>query len=148
MIFALIAILGGASIVFARIFNAQLAGHIGLIEGSFFNYLTGLIGSLVLGFSTGEIFKVSQTLTSADVPLWAYGGGLIGLTVVLMSNAITPKMSNLYMTLFIFLGQVGSGLLIDWCLDGSWSLGKLLGGALVLSGLCFNLYLDQKPARL
>lgn len=144
MIFVLIAIFGGAAIVFSRIFNAQLAAAVGLVEGSFYNYLTGLIGSLMLGFFTGEIWQAAQTVGLNEVPLWAYTGGLIGLIVVLMSSALTPKMSNLYLTLFIFLGQIGSGLIIDFFLEGVLSPGKLLGGLLVLSGLSYNLYLDQK----
>lgn len=142
MIYLVIAIFSGATIVIARIFNAQLASHIGLLEGSFYNFMTGLLGSLLLAFSTGEILRAGHTLTSGAVPLWAYLGGVLGLGVVLLSNALTPKLSNLYMTLFIFLGQLVSGFFIDWMLQGSISNGKLLGGFLVLMGLCYNLYLD------
>lgn len=144
MLYIIVAALGGATIVLSRIFSARLGTEIGLVESSFFNYFFGLTGSILLGLSSGEIFKLSTGLFSGSIPAWAYIGGLIGLCVVLLSNALTPKMSNLYMTLFVFLGQLASGLVIDLISMGQLPTGKIVGGLLVLSGLCYNLYLDQK----
>lgn len=146
MLFIVVAALGGASIVIARIFNARLGTEIGLIESSFFNYFFGLLGSIILGLSSGEIFNLATGISQGNIPLWAYLGGLIGLCVVLLSNALTPKMSNLYMTLFVFLGQLGTGLALDFMSTQTLSLGKMVGGLLVLTGLCYNLYLDQKTS--
>lgn len=146
MLYIIVALLGGSSIVISRIFSARLGAEIGLVESSFFNYFFGLTGSILLGLSTGEIFQIASGISTGSIPLWAYLGGLIGLCVVLLSNALTPKMSNLYMTLFVFLGQLGSGLVIDFMRLGQLPIGKIIGGLLVLSGLCYNLYLDQKTS--
>lgn len=144
MLYIIVAALGGATIVISRIFSARLGSEIGLVESSFYNYFFGLTGSVLLGLSSGEIFKISAGLSAGSIPAWAYIGGLIGLCVVLLSNALTPKMSNLYMTLFVFLGQLASGLVIDFITLGQLPMGKIIGGLLVLTGLCYNLYLDQK----
>lgn len=146
MLYIIVALLGGSSIVISRIFSARLGAEIGLVESSFFNYFFGLTGSILLGLSTGEIFQIASGISTGSIPLWAYLGGLIGLCVVLLSNALTPKMSNLYMTLFVFLGQLGSGLVLDFMRLGQLPIGKIIGGLLVLSGLCYNLYLDQKTS--
>lgn len=146
MLYIIVAALGGATIVLSRIFSARLGSEIGLVESSFFNYFFGLTGSILLGLSSGEIFKISAGMSTGSIPGWAYMGGLIGLCVVLLSNALTPKMSNLYMTLFVFLGQLASGLVIDLVNLGQLPVSKIVGGLLVLAGLCYNLYLDQKSS--
>ncbi|MDR4190907.1 EamA-like transporter family protein, partial [Bacillus pseudomycoides] len=45
MLYICIAILAGISIVVARIINANLAAEIGIFQGTFVNYITGLFFS-------------------------------------------------------------------------------------------------------
>ncbi len=49
-IYFFISILAGVSIVVARIINSNLAEKIGIFQGTFFNYITGLLFSFILPY--------------------------------------------------------------------------------------------------
>ncbi|MED1093106.1 DMT family transporter [Bacillus paramycoides] len=142
MLYICIAILVGVSIVVARIINANLATKIGIWEGTFFNYITGLFFSaLFLIFSTDSLYISSHTLQS--IPFAVYLGGLVGVIVIVLSNYINPKISAFYLTLLIFIGQLFMGTVIDFLLSNELSIGKIVGGILVLLGLTYNLLVDR-----
>ncbi|ABR47590.1 protein of unknown function DUF606 [Alkaliphilus metalliredigens QYMF] len=138
----LLSILAGVSLVFARMVNASLAKEVGLLTGTFYNYVVGLFVSLLfLVFS-----KESSTpfhLSFNIVPLWAYLGGVLGVVVVTVSSYLSPKISAFYLTLLIFIGQLFTGIIIDFFTLNELSIGKVFGGILVLVGLSYNLVLDQ-----
>ncbi|KFN02543.1 DMT family transporter [Bacillus clarus] len=142
MLYICIAILVGVSIVVARIINANLATKIGIWEGTFYNYITGLFFStLFLIFSTDSLYISSYTLQS--IPFAVYLGGLVGVIVIALSNYITPKISAFYLTLLIFIGQLFMGTVIDFFMSNELSPGKIIGGVLVLLGLTYNLLIDR-----
>lgn len=142
MINVLLAVLAGASIVVARIINANLANRIGLFQGTFFNYIVGLaLSFLFLLISKESMFLSSSQLSS--IPSIAYLGGIVGVMVVGMSSFINHKISAFYLTLIIFIGQLFSGIIIDYYTLGTLSLGKIIGGTLVVLGLLYNLNVDS-----
>ncbi|USK31640.1 DMT family transporter [Bacillus sp. F19] len=143
MVYLIISILAGVSIVIARIINSNLADKIGLLEGTLINFATGLMLSLVFLFFSSEAVSFSS-LTLSEVPSWAYLGGAAGVIVIFLSSYLTPKVSAFYLTLFIFIGQLFTGIVIDYFTLGELSQGKILGGLLVLFGLVFNLRIDRK----
>lgn len=143
MIYALSAIGAGVSIVISRIINSNLADKIGVFQGTFFNYATGLLFSGMFLFLSTETFNISSQIL-ITVPFWAYLGGLVGVVVVAMSNIVTPKVSTFYLTLIIFIGQLLAGIIIDYYTLSLISKGKIIGGLLVLSGLTYNLAIDKK----
>lgn len=145
LLYFFIAILAGVSIVVARIINANLAEAIGLSQSTFYNYLTGFLFSLVVLLASHERVNF-LSIDWQRVPYWAYLGGVVSILVVVLSSYITPKISVFYQTLFVFIGQLFIGLLADFFLSNQLSLGKLLGGLLVLGGLSFNLVVDQKSS--
>jgi len=143
MIIAIIvAIAAGASIVIARNINSILAEKKGLLTSTFYNYLTGFSLSVVFLLFSSESIKQTYSLLGT-VPIWAYFGGLLGVAVVAISNLVTPKISAFYMSLIIFVGQLFTGIIIDYFALGLISMGKGIGGLLVAAGLIFNLYLDR-----
>ncbi|MDA2758901.1 DMT family transporter [Bacillus cereus group sp. Bc005] len=142
MLYVMIAILAGVSIVVARIINANLAAKIGNWEGTFFNYITGLFFSILfLIFSSDSMYIPMHTLQS--IPIAVYLGGLVGVIVISLSNYITPKISAFYLTLLIFIGQLFAGTIIDFFLTNELSTGKIIGGVFVLIGLTYNLLVDR-----
>lgn len=143
MIYLIISILAGVSIVIARIINSNLADKIGLLEGTLINFAAGLMLSLVFLLFSSEAVSFS-TLDFTQVPSWAYLGGAAGVIVIFLSSYLTPKVSAFYLTLFIFIGQLFTGIVIDYFTLGELSQGKILGGLLVLFGLVFNLRIDRK----
>jgi bacterial/archaeal transporter family-2 protein len=143
----LVAIIAGASIVAARNINSILAEKNGLLAGTFFNYLTGLSLSFIFLLISND--RISLSVSSySTVPIWAYLGGLLGVLIVAVSNLVTPKISAFYLTLIIFIGQLFTGIAIDYFALDLVSLGKILGGLLVLAGLTYNLIIDKKAVML
>ena len=142
MFYIFISILAGVCIVVSRIINSNLAKKIGIFQSTFFNYVVGLLfSSIFLVFSTEatSIFSISPKA----VHLTAYLGGLLGVLVVVLSNYITPRISAFYLTLFIFIGQLFVGIAIDYFSLNILSIGKVVGGILVLAGLAYNLIIDK-----
>lgn len=143
MIYFIFPAIAGISIVIARILNSNLAKIIGIFPGTFFNFLTGLIfSSLLLLFSGQRFFENTSSLN--QIPVWVYFGGILGLFIVSLSNYITPKISAFYLTILMFIGQLFTGIIIDFISMGSLSIGKIAGGLFVLFGLSYNLYSDKK----
>lgn len=139
----IVAIAAGASIVISRNINSILAEKKGLLTSTFFNYLTGVSLSIIFLLISSESIKQSYSLLGT-VPLWAYLGGLLGVAVVAISNLVTPKISAFYMSLIIFVGQLFTGIIIDYFALGLISAGKIIGGLLVVAGLIYNLNIDNK----
>ncbi|WP_294394700.1 DMT family transporter [uncultured Clostridium sp.] len=143
MIYILLSILTGVIIVVSRILNTRLSHEIGLIESSYFNYLTGAVTSIVLFLIMDEHFNF---FSLKDVPLYGYLGGVLGVIIVILNSVVSPKLSAFYVTLLIFVGQLFTGVLIDWLIAGTLPLTKILGGIIVVIGLSFNLLVDAKDA--
>lgn len=143
MIYILLSILTGVIIVVSRILNTRLSHEIGLIESSYFNYLTGAVTSIVLFLIMDEHFNF---VSLKDVPLYGYLGGVLGVIIVILNSVVSPKLSAFYVTLLIFVGQLFTGVLIDWLIAGTLPLTKILGGIIVVIGLSFNLLVDAKDA--
>lgn len=146
MLYILIAILSGVTIVISRIVNANLADKMGLFQSTFYNFLTGLLFSSLILFFANENFDL-QAITSTSVPLYAYIGGIIGIFSISLSNYVAPKISAFYMTLLIFIGQIGIGIFIDYLVSNEVSIGKIIGGILVAIGLSYNLSIDKKSSQ-
>lgn len=140
------AILAGISIVVARIINANLANRIGLFQGTVFNYLTGVLFSLIFLLFSKEMLSLGN-IDWKSIPIWAYLGGIVSVAVVVLSSYVTPKISVFYQTLFVFIGQLFVGIIVDFVVLNQLSIGKVIGGILVLVGLTLNLVLDTKSLK-
>ncbi|OOM81989.1 hypothetical protein CLPUN_06530 [Clostridium puniceum] len=145
MFFILISIASGAIVVISRILNTRLSEKVGLLESSFFNYLTGLLSALILFFIIKDKVKINEFYT---IPFWAYLGGALGIIIVILSSVVTPKMSSFYITLIIFIGQLFTGIIIDCITQKTIPFPKIIGGLLVIIGLGYNLHVDSQTEAL
>lgn len=143
LLYLIISIMAGVTVVIGRIINSRLAEKIGTIPGTLINYLVGLCFSLIFLLVSSESLTIT-TITSTGIPVWAYFGGAVGVAVVLLCNYITPRISTFYSTLLMFVGQLFVGILLDYIILKDLSIGKLIGGILVLAGLIYNLRVDKK----
>lgn len=140
MFFILISIASGAIVVISRILNTKLSEKVGLIQSSFFNYFTGLLSAIILF----GIFKDKVNLNQFhNIPFYAYLGGILGVIVVILSSVVTTKMSSFYITLIIFIGQLFTGIIIDYITLEAIPFYKVIGGLLVIIGLAYNLHVDS-----
>jgi len=136
----------GFSIVMSRTLNAKLADLTSMRVSTFYNYLVGLIVSVVvfLLLGRGEVVFAEFAIS----PSWyIYLGGALGVCVVFLSNFVVVKISAFYLTLLIFIGQIFSGVLIDIFISQEISMRNVVGGVLVAMGLSVNLILDYKRAK-
>ncbi|WP_330587736.1 DMT family transporter [Anaerocolumna sedimenticola] len=145
IIYLLLSFLAGVSIVLGRIINAQLAEKIGTKQSTFINYITGLSLSIIV-YLISKDKPIFSSVTRNIVPFWAYLGGLAGVVIIMASNYVTPRLSAFYITLLIFIGQLFTGILIDYFILKEISIGKCIGGFLVFIGLTYNLWIDKKAS--
>lgn len=141
MIYSLLALISGATVATSILLNARLAAVKGLYKGVFVNYMMGVLISVPLaivinGFKL-PVFDFDLTL------LVALSGGAIGYVVVMLNSHITPKIGILYVTILLFVGQLGTGIVIDAIREGSVSVGKTAGGLLIIAGLAYLLILEK-----
>lgn len=142
MIYILFAILCGVTNVLSRSVNFVLSEKIGMYQSTLFNYIFGLSGSFLLLLISGETFKLFIS-SSYSAPWFVYAGGLLGVIVVTMLSFLSSKVSSFYLTLLLFVGQLFTGIIIDALSTGKISFYQLVGGALVVLGLTYNLYIDN-----
>ena len=143
MVIAIFAVLfSGLTIVLARTANARLAQRKGIPFSSLMNYITGLCGSLLVFFLMGSTMLAA--FPAQGVPITMYLGGAMGLLSVFSLNLITEKLPAVQLTLLLFIGQLFSGILLDYFLTDMFSPGKFIGGLLVLLGLFVNIQADKK----
>jgi uncharacterized membrane protein YdcZ (DUF606 family) len=127
------------------VINSKLAEKIGIFQGSLVNYTVGLLFStLVLIFNYKHINMAVELFI--DIPFWVYLGGFIGVIVLSINNIVIPKIPTIYSTLLLFIGQLSMGMLIDFVIGNTISMGKIAGGLLILSGMLYNFYVDKKAS--
>ena len=137
------AITCGITVVISRTTNAKLSNSITNTASTFYNYLTGFIVCLLVLFVVNETAP-NWILPSSLSGYLMYFGGIVGVFSILLSNYVTPKISAFQLTIILFISQIFTGILIDWLRYNTLSVGKIIGGILVLVGLIYNTYIDLK----
>lgn len=146
MFYILVAILSGITNVISRSVNFVLSEGIGVYQSTFFNYIFGLAGSFILLTISGEAFKLF-TASSYSAPWIVYTGGLVGVAVVSLQVFLSSKVSSFYLTLLLFVGQLFTGIIIDYFSTVKISIYQVIGGILVVVGLGYNLYIDKSKEK-
>jgi len=134
--------IAGVCIVTSRTFNAKLTEATSAGISTFFNYIVGLLVCIVVFLLIGDSERAA--FSWAAFPVYMYLGGILGVSVVFMFNILVVKISAFYMTLFVFVGQVFSGIIVDAWLDGQFSSRIFVGGIFVALGMCWNLIQDRR----
>ncbi|HKL41605.1 MAG TPA: DMT family transporter [Clostridia bacterium] len=135
----LFAFSAGALTLISMITNSKLASYVGTRQSTLVNFTAGLIVSIFLYLMFQE-----TTFKLVSLPIWAYFGGLMGIFIVIISNIVIPKIPTVYTTLLIFIGQLLTGVLIDFIQYRELSLYKFIGVLLITAGLYFNFIIDKK----
>lgn len=142
MIYILLAILSGFSVVISRILNAKLSLKIGLYQSTLFNYITGFALSVtLLAVMSGNIGF------NPGVPSYAFFGGIIGVLVVVLQSYVTHRVSNYDITLLTFIGQLSTGVIIDLFLGNTIPTTKMIGGVIIFVGLLYNIWVDGQDRK-
>ena len=111
--------------------NSSLAQRVGVFWGTVVNYAVGLAGAAILVLVLGW----GQLPPWSAIPWWAWTGGLLGVAIVAGSNTVLPRIPVVLAAFLLFLGQLGTGLIIDALRTGTVAPLRLVGAALVVTGL-------------
>ncbi|MBU5425052.1 DMT family transporter [Tissierella pigra] len=141
MIYIILAIAGGFLTILSMVVNASLAKRIGVFQGAFINYIGGLIIILLITMGLREYLHMEALV---NIPFYAFLGGALGVVIVASSNVIIPKIPTIYSTLLIFIGQIFTGVIIDYLRLSHVSKGKIIGGLIVVLGILYNSNVDKK----
>lgn len=141
MIYLLLAVIGGFLTILSMVINASLAKKVGVFQGTFINYIVGLIIIIIITLGLQQHLYV-EDLT--NIPFYAFLGGVVGVSIVASSNVIIPKIPTMYTTLLTFIGQIFAGIIIDYLRLSHISKGKIIGGLLIILGILYNSNIDRK----
>ena len=109
-------------------------------------YIVGLICSTLVLILLGSSVKVNAE-TFLKMPFYIFLGGAIGVSVVYFSNIIIPKIPVVYSTLLLFVGQVVTGIIIDFFVMSEISFSKLVGAIVIIIGILYNSKIDAKEVK-
>lgn len=142
MIYIVLAIICGGLTIVSIIINANLGQKLGVFQGGFVNYVMGLSVTLII-IALLRLTGNFQIDSFTGIPFYAYLGGFVGVMVVVASNIVIPKIPAVYSTVLIFIGQIFTGLFIDYIRIGNISIGKIVGGLIIIGGIMYNSYVDK-----
>lgn len=145
MAYIILAFLTGCAVILSLVINSKLAEKIGIFQGALINYTVGLLFSILVLIINYKYIDIAIELF-ANIPFWVYLGGFIGVIVLSINNIVIPKIPTIYSALLLFIGQLSMGMLIDFFIGNSISMGKIAGGLLILCGMLYNFYVDKKAS--
>lgn len=130
------AILVGCVTVFARMFNFEASKYVGKLDGNFANAGFGSIVSFII-----YLISVKGQLSFsgfASAPALGYLTGPIGAISCVLNSLSYAKMKVFHATIFLLIGQISAGILVDLIMYRSFPLGKLIGILIICVGIFFD----------
>ncbi|SCZ03230.1 DMT family transporter [Alkaliphilus peptidifermentans] len=112
LIAIILAVIMGGLFIIIKSLNMMLGNKIGIYGSNLVNHLTGIIGSSIIYF-TVTIIGFQKLSFYNNVPLYAFIGGIIGSTFVILSNYSFSKTTVVTSTILILCGQFISSIVID-----------------------------------
>lgn len=109
----ILAFASGVTIVLSRMITAHLGAYVGTLRSALANYAIGFGGALLLFLLRGAVIRTVQTPAS-PTRIVDFSGGLLGVMTVLLCIILVPKLPSYVLTLLIFLGQLSSGITLDF----------------------------------
>ena len=132
LVYVLVSLGSGITVVLSRMVNAHLSAHIGALQGSLVNHFVGLPFCLFLALA------IPETPVAGPVKPWIWCGGMLGVITVVICNVVVPKIPAYRMTLFSFCGQLFCGILLDLVNGNSVNRREFYAGLLVAAGIAVS----------
>lgn len=142
LVTVLIGLSAGVTVVLSRSVNGVLSEDVGPMQSTLYNYITGLLGSIVVLLLVGmnEPAIVYGTFPKG---VFVYLGGAMGVVTVLVLNIVVQKIPAFYLTLLQFIGMALGSIVIDAVLANGLDMGNLLGGIFCTAGMLVDLMADK-----
>lgn len=135
ILFMILALITGGSVILTMVLNTRLAHFVGLFKGTQVNYIVGTISMLIVVLIWQANLTDDIKVLSSINPIILLGGGLLGVCVVASINYVLPNIPTFHGTILIFLGQICTGLAIDYLISDLFSIQKFIGAIIVFTGL-------------
>lgn len=134
----LMAFLIGGIIIFQMMMNSILSCRLGKVNGIFYNFFTATILMGIFYIFNRTNFK--EGLEQAfNGQMWMFAGGFLGILILSMCNYAIPRMTAVYATLFIMVGQLVTGNIMEYIMTGNISMKKILGCIFILTGVVYDI---------
>jgi transporter family-2 protein len=135
----LLALGGGASVTIQQVLNGSLRTALGSPAwAGLISYAGGLITMIVAVIALGE--RVPSWKTMADVPWYAWSGGVFGAAFILLAILLLPSLGAATLFALVIAGQVLAAVTLDHF--GAFGLtphpigaARLAGVALLIAGV-------------
>ena len=139
-------LLGGTTLVLSRSINGQLTDRIGAMQATLYNFIMGLSTAVIVLLLLG---RREPAWTGMPLPrnILLYLGGCMGVVTVALQNVAVHKVSAVYMTLLIFVGQIFASIFVDTLMLGAVSQQSIAGGICIACGLALNIFLAQRKEK-
>ena len=132
MIFSIFcALTAGTTKVLSRSVNSRLSGKTGLLKSTFLNFVSGLLFSIILIL----YFHKPQLDSSRHFELWMLLGGVISVLIVFLLSYSLKTISSVNMTVLLFIGQMSTGLILDFAVNNDFALNTFTGIIVIGIGL-------------
>lgn len=138
------ALTAGALVIISISINGNLATRVGLVQSGITNYVVGLISSIIFYVVLYRSFGGLSLGKLGSAPFYFYLGGAVGSFIIILNNILINRISAVYVTVLVFLGQMVTGILIDYLKTDDFSIGKLIGGLIIVIGLMCYIAGDKK----
>lgn len=132
--YILLAIFSGFTILLSILMLGKINQSVGLLQTSFISFSVGSIGALLLMF----IMRDFNFIAMKSVPFYLYFGFVVVISITMLNSKIINNIPATFATILVFIGQLATGMVIDYFRFHTFSFGDLLGGLLILGGLYYN----------
>lgn len=135
-----LSLVAGIAVVLSRVFNAKIAEHTSVLQGSFVSYILGLPAIVIVAWFAKELtFSVEFNGSN----WWMYLGGILGVLMVLMYNITVPRVSAFKLTMFVFFGQVLTGIVLDLAFQQLTMDASFWGGIIISIGVLISKIIER-----
>jgi transporter family-2 protein len=135
----LLALGAGVSVTTQQVLNSSLRMALGSPAwAGLFSYAGGLLTMIVAVIALGE--RVPAWKTMADVPWWAWSGGVFGGAFILLAILLLPSLGAATLFALVIAGQVLAAITLDHfgalgLTPHPISSARLVGAALLIAGV-------------
>ena len=138
LLLLIFAIIIGCITVFARMFNYEASKYVGKLGRQLRQLHYGC--GRGPGNSSGDHRLPSPCSGILKAPAAGYLTGPFGTIACVLNSLCYAKLKVFHATIFLLIGQIATGIVMDLILLGSFPPGKLVGILIV----CFGIFLDKK----
>lgn len=131
-----LAFVGGCAGVINKLLNLEAKKGLGMWNGTLLNYVeSSLIAGVLMLIFGGALWQYE---TFAQVPWWYFLGGLFGVLSMLLALIGMQRTSMVYATVFMLVGQLLAGYVVDSMISGEFEIVKLIGVVFIVVGVYFD----------